>query len=99
MERPEEIPQDVLDRMAKEKVARQFRDIFGCPPKPGEPEKRTESQIAVYENLRRAGNMDHISFMPDRNGALCPMRAGIAEGQRWMFLYIQANVEYTPPVS
>lgn len=93
-----DIPEDVKQLMATEKVARQFRDVFGMPPGPGEGEKRSESQIAVWEAIMKAGNMHQTVFMPDRAGQMCSMRAAFADGQRWMALYIKANVEYTPKI-
>lgn len=95
---PIPIPQAVLDQMAQEKIVRQFKDVFGVPPAPGEGEKRTESQIAVWENLKKAGNFKSTVFLPDRNGDFCPLRAAFADGQRWMFLYILANLEYAPKI-
>ena len=81
-EKPD-IPQEVKDLMAIEKVARQFRDVFGMPPGHGEGEKRSESQIAVWEALMKAGNMHQTVFLPDRAGQLCAMRAAFGKRRCW----------------
>lgn len=82
--------------MAQEKLAAQYRALFGVPPGPGEPDARSEAQIAVWNDLKIAGYADKPVFIPDRTGVLCAMRAAYADGRRSLLLYILANVNFSP---
>jgi len=88
--------QALKEQMAREKLAAQYRSVFGFPPAPGQPDTRSPAQIAVWQDLEIAGYFRKPIFVPDRVGALCPLRAAYAEGRRSIFLYAEANVTFAP---
>ena len=85
------IPKDIAERQRLAKLAAAYKAMFGADPK-----ARTEMQILVWEDLQIAGYMKALTFQPDRTGALCAMRAAIAEGRRSLVLYIESQVGYDP---
>lgn len=96
---PDDIPPRVLEQMQIEKLAAQYRAVFGKPPEAGQPETRSESQIAVWDDLQKAGYAQKPVFVPDRRtGELCPMRAAFADGRRSLYLYIESEVNYSPQI-
>lgn len=85
------IPKDIQERQRLVKLSAAYKAMFGADPK-----VRTEMQLLVWEDLQIAGYMKALTFQPDRVGALCPMRAAIAEGRRSLVLYIESQLTYDP---
>lgn len=73
------------------KVTAAFRKVFG----PNE-EIRTEDQRIVWEQLRLMSYRDKPSFVADKHGAMCALRAALTDGRRALFCDIEANVIFTP---
>lgn len=96
MVKPVPVPREVAERMAMEKLAAQYRGLFGIEPGPGEPDTRSEAQIAVWTDLKKAGYFELPTWIPDRQEQVCPYRAAQTEGRRALFLYVRANVNFVP---
>lgn len=91
------VEQIQADDMRAEKLARQYRDLFGKVPGPGESDARSEAQIAVWADLAKAGYDDQPTFVLV-NGALCPLRAAKTDGRRSLWLYIKSQVNLVPQI-
>lgn len=53
---------------------------------------RSEAQQIVWDDMRKRARLDAPVFIADVQGALCPLRAAYADGQRSNFLQTQAIV-------
>lgn len=84
----------IAEQMRQSRVMQAYRDLFGADEK-----TRTEIQRIVWEDLKVCGYLHEPVFVPDKAGALCPMRAAFADGRRSIFLYIRSNVEFAPNVA
>ncbi len=76
-------------RLSKTTAA--FRQVFGT-----DDAKRTDAQRTVWNELRLMSYEDKPSFVPDKSGAMCPIRAALTDGRRALFCDIKANVNFTP---
>lgn len=90
----ESLPPAAIAQMRQEKLMRAYRDLFG-----DNQATRSEAQILVWEDLQKVGYARQTVFIPDRNGAVCPMRAAFADGRRSVLLYIESNVSFVPAVT
>lgn len=75
------------------KITSAFRKVFGTADA-----TRTDDQRTVWEQLRLMSYRDKPSFLPDKAGALCPLRAALTDGRRALFCDIEANVNFNPPL-
>lgn len=73
------------------KVTDAFRKVFGT-----DDVTRTDAQKIVWGQLRLMSYRDKPSFVADKNGAMCPIRAALTDGRRALFCDLEANVTFTP---
>lgn len=78
-----------VDRLREERLEAAYRQVFGA-----DEAARNADQILVWADLQIAGYKNKPVFVADKTGALCPMRAAIADGRRSLLLYIEANVSF-----
>lgn len=83
-----------IERLKLERLEAAYKAVFG-----DSPATRTKDQLLVWEDLEIAGYMKSPIFAHDKTGALCAMRAAIADGRRSLMLYIMANVSPPPDLS
>lgn len=88
---PGELTPRQIEQIRQERIMKAYRDLFGT-----DPNTRSVIQQTVWEDLKLAGYADQTEWIPDKTGALCPIRAALAGGRRSLFLYIQSNVEFAP---
>jgi hypothetical protein len=86
-----QLPPHVAAKLKQEKLMRAYRDLFGA-----NEAARSETQILVWEDLRKRGYEDLPTWVADKEGKICPYRAAITDGSRNYWLYIKANVNFQP---
>ena len=79
--------------LQQSKVIAAYRRVFGT-----DDATRTADQLTVWHDLEILGYAKKGIFKADKNGAVCPFRAAIADGHRDFFLYIEANATASPEV-
>ena len=82
---------EALAQIKRERLMRAYRDLFGATSG-----ARSDTQRLVWEDLQKVGYARASLFQPDRNGAVCPLRAALAEGRRTAILYIEDAVSFVP---
>jgi hypothetical protein len=63
-----------------------YRHVFGVDG------HRSEAQQVVWDDMKKRARLEAPVFITDVQGALCPLRAAFADGQRSNFLQTQAIV-------
>lgn len=69
-----------IQREETEKVLRSYRAVFG------QEGERTADQERVIADMKHRGYVERPVFVPNNEGALCPMRAANADGRRGFVL-------------
>lgn len=76
-----------MEAMRQSRVADAYKEVFGATAA-----KRNRAQAIVWEDMQKVGMVKSPVFIADKAGQMCAMRAAHADGRRWVFLYIEANV-------
>ena len=87
------LPPHIIEQLKREKLCRAYRDLFGA-----DEGVRNETQTLVWEDLKKRGYDELPTWVPDKEGRICPYRAAITDGSRNYWLYIRANVNFRPQI-
>lgn len=78
-------PASQQDAQEKQRLlALAYAQVFGK-----DDAHRTEAQRLVIADMRFRGYVDRPIFVPDANGAVCPIRAAQTEGRRLSVLEVE----------
>jgi hypothetical protein len=80
-------------KLHQSKVIAAYKHVFGT-----DDATRTDDQRTVWTDLQIVGYSKEPVFKPDKDGALCPLRAAFADGRRSVITYIETNATFSPKI-